>query len=66
MKNQKQDRNISQRTSEGVFSGGGEMGELMRSIDWSNTPVGHPSIWPQSLRTSVDILLASKQLIFLW
>jgi signal transduction histidine kinase len=37
--------------------GGGEMGALMRSIDWSQTAVGSPSTWPQSLRTALSILL---------
>jgi PAS domain S-box-containing protein len=37
--------------------GGGEMGALMRSIDWSKTAVGAVSTWPQSLRTALSILL---------
>jgi signal transduction histidine kinase len=40
-----------------VISGGGEMGALMRSIDWSRTAVGPVSGWPQSLRTALSILL---------
>jgi signal transduction histidine kinase len=43
-----------------VLAGGGEMGALMRSIDWSRTPVGPVSSWPQSLRTAVSIMLAAK------
>lgn len=45
---------------EHVFRGGGEMGALVRSIDWSKTAVGVVSSWPQSLRTAVGILLESK------
>ncbi len=41
----------------GVLSGGGEMGRLMRSIDWSKTAVGPVESWPQSLRTALSILL---------
>ncbi len=41
----------------GVLSGGGEMGRLMRSIDWSRTAVGPVESWPQSLRTALSILL---------
>jgi signal transduction histidine kinase/DNA-binding response OmpR family regulator len=41
------------------LAGGGEMGELMRSIDWSKTPVGAVERWPQSLRTALSILLES-------
>jgi signal transduction histidine kinase/DNA-binding response OmpR family regulator len=40
-----------------VLAGGGEMGALMRTIDWSRTPVGPVSSWPQSLRTALSILL---------
>ena len=40
-----------------VLAGGGEMGALMRSIDWSRTAVGPIERWPQSLRTALSILL---------
>ncbi|MES3016611.1 MAG: ATP-binding protein [Bacteroidota bacterium] len=36
---------------------GGEMGELIRSIDWSANPLGPPSGWPSALRFSVNMLL---------
>ena len=36
------------------------MAALMRAKDWSKTPLGHPSSWPQSLRTVVRILLTSR------
>ena len=39
--------------------GGGEMGSLIRSMDWSETPLGAVESWPQSLRTTVSICLAS-------
>ncbi len=39
------------------LAGGGQMGALMRSIDWSRTAVGPVSAWPQSLRTALSILL---------
>ena len=35
------------------FVGGGKMGELMRSFDWSSTPLGRVETWPQSLKTVV-------------
>ena len=44
------------RTS-AVLAGGGEMGALMRSLDWSRTAVGPVEDWPQSLRTALSILL---------
>ena len=40
-----------------VLSGGGEMGALMRAIDWSKTAVGPINGWPQSLCTALSILL---------
>ena len=43
-----------------VLSGGGAMGALAREIDWSATPLGPVSAWPQSLRTAVSIVLESK------
>ncbi|MEP6616357.1 MAG: ATP-binding protein [Ginsengibacter sp.] len=48
------------------LQGGGEMGELIRSFDWSKTPLGPPETWPQSLRTTVSILLNSKFPMFLF
>ena len=45
---------------------GGQMGELMRSKDWSTTAVGTPDTWPQSLRTSVNLLLNSQFPMFVW
>jgi signal transduction histidine kinase len=49
-----------------LFSGGGEMGELMRLHDWSTSPLGPPAAWPQSLRTAVDIILSSRYAMFVW
>ena len=44
----------------GPLQGGGEMGALMRTVDWSATPLGPVETWPQSLRTAVSILLESR------
>ncbi|TSC26598.1 ATP-binding protein [Corallococcus sp. Z5C101001] len=43
-----------------VLAGGGEMGALMRSMDWSKTPLGPVASWPQSLRTTVSTCLHSR------
>ncbi|HEY9761658.1 MAG TPA: ATP-binding protein [Trichocoleus sp.] len=40
--------------------GGGEMGALMRSYDWSKTPFGSVDQWPQSLRSALSICLNSR------
>ena len=47
--------------------GGGEMGALIRLRDWSDTGLGPISGWPQSLKTSVGILLRSPvPIVLLW
>ncbi|HEY4324273.1 MAG TPA: PAS domain S-box protein [Mucilaginibacter sp.] len=46
--------------------GGGEMAALTRDKDWSETPVGDPETWPQSLKTTLGIILNSKFPMFLW
>ncbi|MGV3538582.1 MAG: ATP-binding protein [Rufibacter sp.] len=43
-----------------MFKGGGETGQLIRELDWSRSELGHESTWPQSLKTAVSIMLASK------
>ncbi|MEO6288389.1 MAG: PAS domain-containing protein, partial [Ginsengibacter sp.] len=48
------------------LSGGGEMGTLTRLKDWSTSSVGTPDLWPQSLRTTLNIILTSKFPMFLW
>src|SRR5262245_37316913 len=54
--------------SEGLdcLSGGGEMGALLRSLDWSTTPLGPAEKWPQSLRTSLSICLNSRFALLIW
>ena len=46
--------------------GGGEMGELIRSMDWSRTPLGPIESWPPTLRTMVSLLLANRFPMLLW
>ncbi|OUL37245.1 diguanylate cyclase [Nostoc sp. T09] len=53
-------------TIEDIFAGGGEMGMLMQSFDWSQTSLGPVSAWPQSLKTCVRIMLTSRQPMFVW
>ncbi|MBV4356103.1 ATP-binding protein [Pinibacter aurantiacus] len=49
-----------------LFEGGGETGELMKSMDWGNTALGSVEEWPQSLKTCVRIILTSRQPMFVW
>jgi two-component sensor histidine kinase len=47
--------------------GGGENGALIRALDWSNTGLGPISEWPDSLKTTVSILLRSPvPIVLLW
>lgn len=45
---------------------GGELGALIRGYDWSSTSIGTPDQWPQSLRTTLSIILNSRFPMFLW
>ena len=52
--------NNSSSTKQPYFlAGGGEMGRLMRNKDWRQTALGNLSEWPQSLKTTVSIVLNS-------
>jgi signal transduction histidine kinase len=48
------------------ITGGGEMGQLTREFDWSQTVLGIPDTWSQSLLTTVSIILNSRFPMFLW
>ena len=45
---------------------GGKMGELTRAKDWSKTVLGPVETWPQSLRTTLGLILNSKFPMFLF
>jgi signal transduction histidine kinase/PAS domain-containing protein len=48
-------------------AGGGKIGALLREHDWSKTPLGPLEIWPQSLRTTVGLVLHSVvPIVLLW
>src|SRR5262245_30595805 len=49
------------------LEGGGETGRLIRSFNWSATPLGPVESWPQSLRSAVSTMLSSKaQIALFW
>ncbi|HEX2606212.1 MAG TPA: ATP-binding protein [Flavisolibacter sp.] len=48
------------------MEGGGEMGAYTRGYDWAGTSLGAPEYWPQSLRTTLGILLHSRFPMFLF
>ncbi|WP_294280136.1 PAS domain-containing sensor histidine kinase [uncultured Sphingomonas sp.] len=43
-----------------VLARSGEMGRLIAGFDWSSTPLGPMSGWPQSRLTAIAIILASS------
>jgi signal transduction histidine kinase len=47
-------------SSSDLFAEGGEVGALMRQVNWSATPLGPVATWPQSVQTVVRILLTSR------
>ncbi|MBU8977760.1 PAS domain-containing protein [Lysobacter sp. MMG2] len=48
-------------TGQDILAGGGQMGERLRDMDWSNTALGPVETWPEALRTLVQLMLASNQ-----
>ncbi|MGH6795523.1 MAG: GAF domain-containing protein [Methylocella sp.] len=48
------------------LAGGGEMGALMRTFDWSKTPIGPVENWSRTLRMMVSFLLANRFPLLLW
>ena len=42
------------------------MGRLISDFDWSKTPLGPIDSWPQSLRTTVSLVLANRFPMLLW
>ncbi|BAL79696.1 hybrid sensor histidine kinase/response regulator [Bradyrhizobium cosmicum] len=51
----------------GFLAEGGELGAMMRALDWSDSPLGHPHQWSQALKTTVGMLLAAQaQIVLFW
>jgi signal transduction histidine kinase/DNA-binding response OmpR family regulator len=46
--------------------GGGEMGKLIRSFDWSQTAIGPMKDWSPTLRMMIPFLLANRLPLLLW
>jgi hypothetical protein len=50
----------------GFLAGGGEMGALIRSHDWTNSLLGAPETWSPALRMMVGFMLANRFPLLLW
>ncbi len=48
------------------LAGGGEMGALMRTRDWSDSALGPPECWPESLQLSAGICVSSRFDLIVW
>jgi signal transduction histidine kinase/ActR/RegA family two-component response regulator len=48
------------------LQGGGRMGALMRSHDWSRSPLGDPAQWPDTLKAAVATCLSSQFPMVVW
>ena len=55
-----------QRDATSRIVGHGEMADLTRRFDWENTCLGPMETWPDTLVTTVNMLLASRHPMFLW
>ena len=49
-----------------LFQAPGEMAERCRTFDWSRTPLGPVDTWSQSLRTTADAVIASRNPMLLF
>jgi PAS domain S-box-containing protein len=49
-----------------ILPAGGEMKRLTYEKDWSATPLGPLSDWPQSLKSAVEIMLHSSYPMLVW
>jgi len=47
------------------LAGGGTLTRLIQEYDWSKTPLGPVASWPQSLKTSVNLILNSQHPMWL-
>jgi PAS domain S-box-containing protein len=54
------DRDSGALPEETFLTGGSEMAALILARDWSASPLGPIASWPQSLRTTVSLCLASN------
>ena len=50
----------------GALAGGGEAGELARSVDWSGTAIGPIEDWSQALRSTAALVLHNHSAMLLW
>ncbi len=58
---------MDRRREEGFPFGGGNMGALIRALDWSQTSLGPLADWPAHLKAVVNLMLpAEAQIVVFW
>lgn len=57
---------VSQNDYRKYLEGGGEMGKLISSFDWSGSVLGTPDTWPLSLLLTISNMLRSRFPMFLF
>jgi two-component sensor histidine kinase len=60
------DMTVGERPSFDFWASDGELAGLMRGFDWSNSPLGPPQQWPQSLRVTIRLMLSTRHPMFIW
>jgi PAS domain S-box-containing protein len=56
----------SDTASRALLAGTSEMGRLIRSLDWSKTPLGPSETWSPALQTTVGLMMANRFPLLLW
>jgi PAS domain S-box-containing protein len=57
---------MSQSSQSGLsFERDGEVRAMLRTLDWSKSPLGHPDSWPAPLRTALGMVLDSAFPMFI-
>lgn len=54
------------QADDGFLRADGEAARLIRSFDWTSTPLGPPASWPLVLKTVVGVMLNSRHPMFLF
>jgi PAS domain S-box-containing protein len=57
---------IEEKNLEDLFVGGSEVARLLRSHDWSQTPLGLPGQWSQSLKANIRMMLGLRHPVLIW
>jgi PAS domain S-box-containing protein len=58
---------IDKRPGDSFPFGGGNMGALIRALDWSKTSLGPLSDWPAHLKATINLMLpAEAQIVLFW